>query len=120
MRSGSISRRSAAERRAQQQPAGGRHAGPSAPPREPRRRPRCAVPSIVFSATLPVKPSVTTTSAVAGQQVAALDVADEVDAVGLRRGLAWASTTSVGALLRLLADREQATRGLLDAEHRAR
>ena len=38
-----------------------------------------AVPSISFRATLPVKPSVTTTSTVAGRQVAALDVAGELD-----------------------------------------
>ena len=56
-----------------------RRAGWSGRRRGSRRRPSRAVPSISFSATLPVKPSVTTTSAAAGGQVAALDVAGEVD-----------------------------------------
>ena len=95
-----------------------RRPGSSARPRRRRRRPSCAVPSIVFSATLPVKPSVTTTSAVAAEQVAALDVAAEVELARPPASSACASTTSCGALLRLLADREQRHPRALDPEHR--
>ena len=44
-----------------------------------RPRPPSRVPSITLSATLPVKPSATTTSAPRAGQVGALDVADEVE-----------------------------------------
>ena len=43
-----------------------------------------SAPSRVLSATLPVKPSVTTTSTGDGIEVAALDVAGEVEAAGRR------------------------------------
>ena len=74
------------------------------------------MPSIVFSATLPVKPSVTTTSTIAGADVVALDEAVEIDRRALAaqpgRGLAQL----VVALELLGADIEQADRGLVEAE----
>ena len=51
---------------------------------QPRDR-RAARPRCVLSATLPVNPSVTTTSAPVAGQVAALDVADEARHVSSRR-----------------------------------
>ena len=98
-------------------------AAAAARPRRPRGPERAAartasatalaVPSIVFSTTLPVKPSVTITSASPLEQVAALDVADEVDRLRPPRGSSWASTTSARALLLLpRRPRAGATRGL--------
>ena len=75
-------------------------------------------PSRVLSATLPVKPSVTTTSTSVGHDVAALDVADEVAARGrpaLGQQLVGLLDQRV-ALGGLLADRQQADPGLGDAE----
>ena len=70
-------------------------------------RTRREVPSSTLSATLPVKPSVTTTSAPRAGQVEALDVAHEVEAAGLLDPLARGE--HVGrALARLLAHREEA------------
>ena len=60
------------------------HSGSSSTPNTRPARPASA-PSTVFSATLPVKPSVTITSADVPQQVAALDVADPALHLGEQR-----------------------------------
>ena len=78
-----------------------------------------AVPSIVFSATLPVKPSVTITSAASAEQVAALDVAAKVDARPRRRARRARRRPRAVPFFGLLADREQRHPRALDAEHRA-
>ena len=74
-----------------------RTTGPGAGSRRGSRRPPCAaVPSISFSATFPVKPSVTTTSAAPRDRpVPSLDVAGELDcrAPPQRRRPSRASTT---------------------------
>ncbi len=63
-----------------------------------------------------MKPSVTTTSAVAGGQVAALDVADELDPLGAGEDLVGGDHL-LTPLAGLLADREQADARSLDPEH---
>ncbi len=98
----------------------------SSPPSDDRSPPRMAsrtapatvfaVPSISFRATLPVKPSVTTTSDRAGRQVGALDVAREVERA--RRELLVRGHDLVRSLLRLLADREQPDARAGDSVHR--
>ena len=74
-----------------------------------------------FSATLPVKPSVTTTSAAPVDEHRALDVADEVEA---RPGALASALVRVDddrrAARGLLAVGEQADARALDAEHAAR
>ena len=93
-------------------------AGPSAQPREPRRRSLLRVPSIVFRTTLPVNPSVTITSALPASRsrpsmfpVKPMLVASARRRVGL---------DDLGrALLGLLADREQRDPRLGHAEHGA-
>ena len=100
---------------------------PSAPAREAIATSRiapsiaCETPSISFSATLPVKPSVTTTSATPVDDVAALDVADEHERRPSAAALgqpAWASSTSALPRAGLLAVGEQRHARALDAEHR--
>ena len=49
---------------------------------------RCETPSMSLSATLPVKPSVTITSATPARDLVALDVADELEAAALLGALA--------------------------------
>ena len=66
-------------------------------------------PSSALSTTLPVKPSVTMTSAVLLHHVATLDVADEVDAGSVRQQFECLLAQRV-ALAGLLADGEQADR----------
>ena len=96
-------------------PSAGRSSSPPAAARGPERAAartasahgRCAVPSIVFRTTLPVNPSVTITSALPGEQVAALEVArgSRCPSASARRRV---GLDDLGrALLRLLADREQ-------------
>ena len=72
------------------------------------------VPSSVFSATLPVKPSQTITSAAPSSSVAALGVALEAELA--RREQRVRLERQLVPLLRLLADREQAHVGPLDVE----
>ncbi len=84
----------------------------------------CETPSISFSAMLPVKPSVTITSAAPLDDVAALDVADELERRAvparplgeLRVGLEHERA----AARRLLAVGEQPDARALHAEHRSR
>ena len=81
----------------------------------------CETPSISFSATLPVKPSVTTTSASPGRDLVALDVADEVERVALGHAVAQGGVRLEDerrALGGLLADREQADARALDRRAR--
>ncbi len=73
-----------------------------------------------LSATLPVKPSVTTTSAAPVGDLVALDVADEVEAAALgepvaQRGMRLDDERR--ALRRLLAVGQQPDARALDAEH---
>ncbi len=79
-------------------------------------------PSISFSAMLPVKPSVTITSADALHHVAALDVADELEraACPLRAhssSSAWTSSDQRAAALGLLAVGQQPDARALHSEH---
>ena len=82
----------------------------------------CETPSISFSAMLPVKPSVTITSATPLDDVAALDVADELEGAGPASSRARAARREppARALLPrvgLLAVRQQPDAGTLDSEH---
>ena len=110
---------------AQQQPRRACRASRTSPRRGRAPSIVCETPSISFSAMLPVKPSVTTTSATPSDHVAALDVADELEAAGAVGGargeLARAprATSSLPAP-GLLAVRQQPDARALDAEHGAR
>ena len=76
------------------------------------------VPSISLSATLPVKPSVTTTSASPATSSFALDVAGELERRAVEGGQARMGLGDAGrALLRLLADVQQADARALDTDH---
>ena len=105
----------AAQRRAQQQPADiaigfERAASPTAPATA------FAVPSSVFRATLPVKPSVTITSAASPSRSRPSTLPRKSIALGAGE-LGVGLDHVVGALLRLLADREQRDARALDPEH---
>ena len=77
---------------------------------------KSATPSVTFMATLPVKPSVTMTSALVLVDLAALDVADEVDAGdGAQAGVYLLH--HLVALVVLTADVEEGDARLRDAEH---
>ena len=84
-----------------------------------RRSSQAPVPSSSFSTTLPVKPSVTTTSTGAERHVAALDVAREAQA-GIVGEQAVGVDHEAVALALLVAVREQADARLVDAEHAGR
>ena len=115
----------AAERAAQQQR---RRASPRVEDiAASRTAPRivCETPSISFSATLPVKPSVTTTSATPAGHVAALDVADELEravaGAGALAQLARAPRRTSGLPRSASSPLDSSpTRGRCDAEHGAR
>ena len=80
-----------------------------------------AVPSAAFSAILPEKPSVTTTSTVPLADIVALDEAEIVDAVEVGLAEQPAGFLDLFLALDLLdADIEQADRRALDLEQRAR
>ena len=77
-----------------------------------------AVPSISFSATLPVKPSVTTTSTAPVEEVAPLDVAAEVDALGAAASSRHAPRRPPRSPCSASSPTEsRPTRGSLDPEH---
>ena len=63
-------------------------------------------PSLTLSATLPMKPSQTITSTLPRVDVAAFDVADEVEVAG--SSAAAGGARELVALVLLLADREDA------------
>ena len=117
--SGSICAAQPAERRAQQQPAGG---GDRARARgvADRARDRLRRPLERLQGDVAGEPVGDDHVGVAREQVAALDVAAEVELPAPSpASAACASTTSRRSLLRLLADREQDHPRALDPEHGA-
>ena len=104
-----------AERRAQQQAARRPRSAPTRAASRIASATARAVPSSVFSATLPVKPSVTTTSAAPVSRSRPSTLPTKSIAVGAGERLV--RLDHVGpALLLLLADREQGDAGALDPE----
>ena len=101
----------AAEGRAQQQRRRPLLAGPIGPRTRTAPATALAVPSIVFSTTLPVKPSVTSTSTLGIEQLAALDVAGEARSRSAAASDSCASTTTALPFLASSPTDSRATRG---------